>query len=68
MIFGQVSSQNPTYFCNDNNDKKYSVLTGTNPFVIIGSSDVETIDINFRGAPVQRTVEVGEATAMRVFS
>ena len=33
---------------NDNDDKKYSVLTGTNPFVIIGSSDVKTIDINFR--------------------
>ena len=66
MIFGQVSSQNPTYFCNDNDDKKYSELTSTNPFVIIGSSDVETININFRGAPVQRTVEVGEAPTMSI--
>ena len=42
------------------------ILSGTNPSVIIGSSDVETIDIHFSGAPVEGTVEVGEAPTMSI--
>ena len=64
-----MSSQNPTYFCNNNDDDDDNMrnIIGTNPFVMIGSSDVETININFSGAPVQRAVEAGEAPAMSIY-